>query len=418
MAKKQGSSAGIVDPQKGTLVPKKSTPSASPSPSPSSKSSGGASDYAKNLGSSFGIGASKTGAGVNDWKLIPATWTSQQISQYQTVLWNAGAYGNTKKQPIAGLWDPNVDGSALKQALGFVQPKSDNPTLRTWQGVLNTMAANPTVFQSHFATGGGTSDGTVSRKDTAVSALSDSDAEDLVQKNFLSVMGRMPNPTELKTYAKKLQDAVIANPTQTSTSSTYKNGKLVATKSLQSGGLNANQFVLQSIKKDAPTLIKSDRAAGLSDTASATLASLTKTAYDYGMNVPDQHLLDLTDSIAKGKVQVADAESYLKNMAATAFPAFSDQILNKGLTVSQIASPYMSSMAKILELNPDSISLNDPLVRGALSAKDASGKPVATSLFDFEKQLRNDPRWLKTQNAQQTIMDQGLQVARDMGVAY
>ena len=38
--------------------------------------------------------------------------------------------------------------------------------------------------------------------------------------------------------------------------------------------------------------------------------------------------------------------------------------------------------------------------------------------YDFEKQLRNDPRWLKTQNAQQSIMDMGLQVARDMGVAY
>lgn len=373
------------------------------------------SKFAQGIGLQGGIGKNKTGAGVNDWKIIPQTWTPDQIKQYQGILENAGAYGN--KNYIKGVWNPDVDGAAFKQVLAYVNPKSQDPTVTNWQNVMTVVQKNPDVFKQALG-GGGAKDGTFNTVSQSVNQLSDTDAQDYVQKNFMTVMGRMPNPAELDLYSKKLKDAVAANASVTNTTTTYANGRAVATKSSSTGGLNPNQFMLNAIRTDAPKLIKSDRASGLSDVASSNLLTLTNLAGKYGINVPDQHLLDLSDSVSKGKVQMADAEAYLRQTAATAFPAYSDQILNKGLTVQDLAAPYIGSMAKLLELDPNSISLNDNTIRGALSAKDAKGQPTTTPIYDFEKQVRNDPRWLNTTNAKQSISSLGLQFAQDMGLAY
>ena len=373
------------------------------------------STFAQKLGTQTGVGSAKSGAGTNDWKIIPQSWTPDQIKTYQAILDKAGAYGG--KNYINGVWNPDVDGAAFKQILAYVNPKSQDPTVTNWQNVINVVQKNPDVFKQALG-GGGAKDGTFGQVSQTVNQLSDTDAQDYVQKNFMTVMGRMPNPAELNLYSKKLKNAVASNASVTNTSSTYANGKLVSSKSNSSGGLNPNQFMLNTLRADAPKLIKSDRASGLSDIASSNLLALTNLAAKYGINVPDQHLLDLSDSVSKGKVQMADAEAYVRNTAASAFPAYSDQILNKGLTVQDLAAPYIGSMAKLLEIDPNSISLNDNTIRSALSAKDAKGQPTTTPIYDFEKQIRNDPRWLKTTNAKQSISGLGLQFAQDMGVAY
>jgi hypothetical protein len=383
------------------------TTTASNTPAPSK--------FAQGIGLQGGIGKNKTGAGVNDWKIIPQTWTPDQIKQYQGILENAGAYGN--KNYIKGVWNPDVDGAAFKQVLAYVNPKSQDPTVTNWQNVMTVVQKNPEVFKQALG-GGGKQDGTYKQVTENVAQVSDTDAQDYVQRNFMTVHSRMPNPAELDYYVGKLKDAVAKNASVTSDVSTYANGKLVYSKRNTTGGLNPNQFMLNLLRQDAPKIIKSDRAAGLSDTASANLLKITDLAAKYGISVPDQHLLDLSDSVTKGKVQMADAESYVRGVAATAFPAYADQILNKGLTLQDIASPYIGSMAKILEIDPNSISLNDNTIKNALSAKDVKGQPTTTPIYDFEKQLRNDPRWLKTTNAKQSISALGLQFAQDMGVAY
>jgi hypothetical protein len=391
---------------------------ATPTPKPTATS--GASDFAKQFAGKSGSSSAgiKSGTGTDDWKLIPAAWTTADVIKYQNILYAAGAYGKTR--PIEGLWNKNVDGLAFKQALAYVNPKSDNAMTKDWTSVLNTMQTNPKAFQSQLggASGGGSTNGSYTSKSSSINNLSDTDAQDYVQKNFVSVMGRMPNPAELKTYTQKLKDAVASNASNTTTTSTYANGKLVSSKSNSTGGLNPNQFMLNQLRTDAPNLIKSDRASGLSDVASANLLKVTQLAAEYGINVPDQHLLDLTESISKGKVQMADAENYIRTTAASAYPAYSNQILNQGLTPNQLASAKIGSMAKILEIDPNTITLNDPTIKKAMSATDASGNPVPVSQYEFERSLRKDPRWLNTDNAKSTISSLGLQTARDMGVAY
>jgi hypothetical protein len=60
-------------------------------------------------------------------------------------------------------------------------------------------------------------------------------------------------------------------------------------------------------------------------------------------------------------------------------------------------------MAQEFEMSPEEFTLNDPYIRSALTGMNDKGYPTATNLYDFQKKLRQDPRWLKTSKAQNDI---------------
>jgi hypothetical protein len=66
-------------------------------------------------------------------------------------------------------------------------------------------------------------------------------------------------------------------------------------------------------------------------------------------------------------------------------------------------------MSKVLEINPDTITLNDPVLRSAI-------KPEGEmSIYDFQKALRKDPRWQYTNNAKDEISGSVTKVLQDFG---
>jgi hypothetical protein len=66
-------------------------------------------------------------------------------------------------------------------------------------------------------------------------------------------------------------------------------------------------------------------------------------------------------------------------------------------------------------MNPADINLNDPYIRQALGGFDQSGSPVAMGLWDFEQKLRADPRWMKTKQAEDSIVDIGSGILKMFG---
>jgi hypothetical protein len=79
----------------------------------------------------------------------------------------------------------------------------------------------------------------------------------------------------------------------------------------------------------------------------------------------------------------------------------------------------MQSMSQILELPQGSINLFDPTIKQALDYKNPTTlQSEAKPLWQFENEIRNDPRWRKTQNAQNSIMQVAHQVLADFGVKY
>jgi LysM repeat protein len=123
-----------------------------------------------------------------------------------------------------------------------------------------------------------------------------------------------------------------------------------------------------------------------------------------------------TKSLAAGTMVEDDIKAKMRQDSASSFPVFADQI-NAGKTLDSLASAYKSSIANILEKDPDTVSWTDPNLRKALQNLDKDGKPILMPIWQFEKNLRSTTEWEYTNNARDTMDALSLKVLRDWGLA-
>ena len=103
-------------------------------------------------------------------------------------------------------------------------------------------------------------------------------------------------------------------------------------------------------------------------------------------------------SVLSGLSTIEDKQREIRQAAASRYPALRQQ-LDSGYTVMDVASPYMSILADELEINPQMITLDDPFLQRALGGFSQDGQPALMNLYDFYRNVRNDPRWLNTRKA-------------------
>lgn len=144
-------------------------------------------------------------------------------------------------------------------------------------------------------------------------------------------------------------------------------------------------------------------------------SDLNSYAYSMGVKNADWWIQNAVRGVLTGRNSVQDFKSDIMNQSIAAFGAFTDQF-KAGATLADIAQPYMQSMSQILEVSSGDINLFDPTIRNALSWRDESGKSASKPLWKFQNELRNDPRWKKTQNAQDATMGVAKKVLQDFGV--
>lgn len=116
------------------------------------------------------------------------------------------------------------------------------------------------------------------------------------------------------------------------------------------------------------------------------------------------------DNLSKGE-SIETYKKIIRDAAKTAFNV-SDRVsslLDQGVDLDTIYSPYKNVMASVLELNPQTITLKDLADKGVISNKDQM------NLFDFQRALRKDSRWQFTQNAREEVSNVALNVLRDFG---
>jgi hypothetical protein len=144
---------------------------------------------------------------------------------------------------------------------------------------------------------------------------------------------------------------------------------------------------------------------------------IRQAALDYGVRLSDKWIRDNLRSIMTGQITEQHALERIQHMAVSAFPGLAEQI-QAGQSVRDFADPYIQSMARLWEVNPNQIDLFDPTIRKALTTKNKDGKFSPQSIYDFEVELRKDGRWMRTRNARETVMPIARQVLRDMGIAW
>ncbi len=145
---------------------------------------------------------------------------------------------------------------------------------------------------------------------------------------------------------------------------------------------------------------------------------LSSYAYSMGVKFADSWMAERVKKVIGGTSTAQDVKTELATLAKAQFPQWTAQI-DGGQTVQDIASPYMQSMSQILELPSGSINLFDPTIKKALVyTNPASLQKEAKPLWQFENELRSDPRWTKTKNAQDSLFQVGHQVLADFGFKY
>lgn len=130
--------------------------------------------------------------------------------------------------------------------------------------------------------------------------------------------------------------------------------------------------------------------------------SLRNLARANGISYTDNWYLSAAKSVAAGLTTAQDWERDVREQAASLFPVYSEKI-RAGLNVYDLASPYINTMAQELELDPNQITLDDPYIRQALSGMNDQGDFTPMGLWDFQKKLRQDPRWENTSKAQNEV---------------
>lgn len=137
--------------------------------------------------------------------------------------------------------------------------------------------------------------------------------------------------------------------------------------------------------------------------AGAAKMQLEEYAFSMGIKLDSGTLHGWLKGIINGTRTLEDYKGYIQKMAMSAFPGLSEQIKG-GMSVKDIADPYMQAMGRLLEVNSEQLTLDDPTIRGALNKTTQDGKTSSMMpLWEFENLLRKDPRWLKTNNARTSI---------------
>lgn len=165
------------------------------------------------------------------------------------------------------------------------------------------------------------------------------------------------------------------------------------------------------INKELSYLISYKPGTALGGAAGTQLTDLRKTAAANGFDLDK----DFSSSINTWLQRLAVGESVetfknvIRSQAKLGLPDKVANLLDQGLDLDAIYSPYKKLMAATLEVTPDSIQLNDPTLRGAI------GPDKEMSLYDFQRQLRKDARWQYTNNAREEVSNSALKVLQDFG---
>lgn len=222
------------------------------------------------------------------------------------------------------------------------------------------------------------------------------------------VLKREPSAKEIKDLSAILIDAQKKNPYKT-------------TNGIRTGGINEEQLLTDVINTGA---YAADKKLGKLETL-GKLSSEVATRKIESQDLEAQKIRDFAKSnlLSLSDVQVnnflADLKAgqsldtinkRIRSIAAMGMPDSIKEMVASGVDLETVYQPYKTRMAAILELNPETIDINDPTLRSAI------GQDKEMPLYQFEKALRKDSRWQYTNNAKKEVSNIALRVLKDFGL--
>lgn len=174
---------------------------------------------------------------------------------------------------------------------------------------------------------------------------------------------------------------------------------------------SANDKDPNIINRELAALISYKPGTQLGGAIGGDLTTLRATARANGFDLDTQfgsNINDWLQRLARGE-SIETFKNTIRGAAKLGLPDKVANLLDQGLDIKDIYAPYRNVMASVLEIAPDSISLDDKTLRSAI------GPEKEMSIYDFQRVLRKDPRWQYTDNARQESSTAVLGVLRDFG---
>lgn len=132
-----------------------------------------------------------------------------------------------------------------------------------------------------------------------------------------------------------------------------------------------------------------------------------------GLTLTRQSIGRYISNITTGVQTIEDAKQDIrKTYLAGMYPAWAERI-NAGDDPAAIFEPYRNTAANLLEM--EDIGFDDPIMKRAAQYVGADGKPMQLPMYQFEKEIRQDPRWQKTNNAHESYARMAQDVLRMFG---
>lgn len=230
-------------------------------------------------------------------------------------------------------------------------------------------------------------------------------AKDVITGVIVDLLHREPTPEEIATLTNKLTAAQKKNGSTTNYVKD-KSGKTIAT---TTGGLDEMQFLTDLVKKiKDPATGKPEFEAVQGRLTNTATQQVQNAALANGVTLSQQQLDDFSNRVKNGE-SVSNIASTIRSLAKIGQPESIGKLLDSGVDLETIYQPYKQTMASVLELNPNSITLNDPTLRSAI------GPDKEQSLYEYQRSLRKDPRWQYTNNARSETADAVTTVLKDFG---
>lgn len=152
----------------------------------------------------------------------------------------------------------------------------------------------------------------------------------------------------------------------------------------------------------------------LSGDAAQLKNHLMQVAGSYGVTTSNHSITQALNNIQAGRNTLDGWEQLVRQRAKLHYPQFAKEI-DAGHTVAEIADPWIQTMAKTLEVSDATLTLDTPEIKRALTTRNADGSGTAMPLYQFERHLKDDPRYDKTTQARTDAYSVLAKVGKDFG---
>lgn len=147
-----------------------------------------------------------------------------------------------------------------------------------------------------------------------------------------------------------------------------------------------------------------------------TMAGVKALASQYYVPISDEAAFNWSKRIAQGASTQDGLEAYMRNQALSKYSQFTDEI-NAGSTLKDLFDPYVQQTAKLLDVSPDMVRLDDPKWAQMIDTKDPStGKPRAMTLSEASEFVKRSDDYDKTQPALDAAAKFGETLGETFGV--